>query len=53
VAAELNISVAYVKRLINRRVIRSITIGRSRRVPRVWLEEWVARKMAAVREEAA
>jgi excisionase family DNA binding protein len=53
VAAELRISVAYAKRLVNRRAIRSITIGRARRVPRVWLDEWVERKMAAAQEEAA
>ena len=53
VAAELGISVAYAKRLISRRAIRSITIGRARRVPRVWLNEWIERRMAAAQEEAA
>jgi excisionase family DNA binding protein len=52
VAAELGISVAYAKRLISRKAIRSITIGRARRVPREWLHEWVKRRMAAAQEES-
>lgn len=53
VAAVLGISEVWAKKMIQRGMIKSITIGRARRVPRVWLDELIERRMAEAQGEAA
>jgi excisionase family DNA binding protein len=45
VAYALSISRASVYQLLAAREIPSLSIGRSRRIPLSWLEDWIARKI--------
>jgi len=52
VAQQFNVSTRTVVRLIERRELRALRVGRQWRVRQEWIDEWVAKNTTEIKENA-